>query len=184
MMKQKAPVLMVIVAFTVISMIGAVTIGATATAAAATNKAIPSNATNSKPVAGYDNPQGYFTAIRHVYNDPNLRVNVFCKPGVKTIATCQIYDSSSSNADLIGIEYIITPKDYNSLPANEKPNWYIIDKALATTVQGQFPQLNTQQINIVLQHLLGNYGKIVLTWNPLDNLPITAPEWRTYKIYS
>ncbi len=28
----------------------------------------------------------------------------------------------------------------------------------------------------VLQHLLGNYGKIILTWNPLDNLPTAAPK--------
>ena len=91
------------------------------------------------------------------------------------MATCQIYDSSLANARLVGIEYIITAKDYNSLPTQEKPDWYIINKALVTTVQGQFPELNAQQINAVLQHLLGNYGKVVLTWNPLDNLPTSSP---------
>ena len=29
--------------------------------------------------------QGYFTVIKHVYNDPNLRVSLFCKPGVKIV---------------------------------------------------------------------------------------------------
>jgi len=65
-------------------------------------------------IKGYDDPQGYFTVIRHVYNDPNFRVSLFCKPGVKIVATCQIYDGSSPNtAHLIGIEYIITAKDYS-----------------------------------------------------------------------
>ena len=91
----------------------------------------------------------------------------FVNQAVNIVATCQIYDSSLANARLVGIEYIITAKDYNSLPTEEKANWYIINKALATTVQGQFPELNAQQVNAVLQHLLGNYCKVILTWNPL-----------------
>lgn len=38
------------------------------------------------------------------------------------MATCQIYDSNSPNASLIGVEYIISTKDFNSLPCEEKPN--------------------------------------------------------------
>lgn len=37
-------------------------------------------------------------------------------------------------------------------------SWFNINKVLATTFQGQFPELNAQQINMVLQHLLGNYA--------------------------
>jgi hypothetical protein len=53
--------------------------------------------------------------------------------------------------------------------------FFIIDNQLGTAVQGQFPELNAQQINAVLQHLLGNYGKVILTWNPLDSLPSSSP---------
>lgn len=137
--------------------------------------ATPSDTIKAKPIEGYDSPQGYFTAIKHVYNDPNLRVSVFCKPGVKILATCQIYDGNSTNATLIGIEYIITAKDYASLPETEKVNWYLINNALANTVQGQFPELSAQQVNVVLQHLLGNYGKTTLLWNPQDGLPTSPP---------
>jgi hypothetical protein len=93
--------------------------------------------------------------IKHVYNDPNLGISLFCKPGVKIVASCQIYGSSLPNACLVGIEYIITAKVCNSLPKEEKPNWFIINKILATTVQVQFPELNAQQANAILQHLLG-----------------------------
>jgi Protein of unknown function (DUF1264) len=99
----------------------------------------------------------------------------FCKPGVKIVATCQIYGSSLPNARLVGIEYIITAKVCNSLPKEEKPNWFIINKILATTVQGQFLELNAQQAKAALQHLLGNYCKVILTWNPLDNLLTSSP---------
>jgi hypothetical protein len=169
---------MFIVTPIIIAMIGTLAVAASSmalfsykaeAATAAASVGAPSNETKNKPVQGYDNPQGYFTVIKHVYNDPNLRLGLFCKPGVMIVATCQIYDSSFPNARLVGIEYIITAKDYNSLPSEEKPNWFVINKILATTVQGQFPELNAQQINVVLQHLLGNYGKVILTWNPLDN---------------
>lgn len=134
----------------------------------------PSNATKNKPVEGYDSPQGYFTVIKHIYNDPNLRVSVFCKPSVKVLVTCQIYDMSLYYPRLIGIQYAITPKDYNSLPPQEKPNWYVLDKNLLAQTQPLFPELNAQQINLVLPHLLGNYAKLIITWNPKDNLPISA----------
>ena len=81
---------------------------------------------------------------------------------------------SLSYPRLIGIQYAITPKDYNSLPPQEKPNWYLLDKTLLAQTQPRFPELNPQQINVVLPHLLGNYAKLIITWNPLDNLPISA----------
>jgi hypothetical protein len=175
---------MFIITCVIVAMIGTVAVAASSmtlssykaeAATAASSVSSPSNLTKNKPVEGYDNPQGYNTAIKHVYNDPNLRVSLYCKPGVTIVATCQIYDSSLPNAHLVGIEYIITAKDYNSLPSQDKPNWYILDKKLGTTVHAQFPELNAQQINAVLQHLIGNYGKLILTWNPLDNLPTSSP---------
>jgi len=38
--------------------------------------------------------------------------------------------------------------------------WYLLDQLL--------------EINVVLPHLLGNYAKLIITWNLLDNLPISA----------
>jgi hypothetical protein len=133
---------MVIVTSIIVTMIGTVAVAASsialfsnkaeaATASASSTNSpsagAPSNETKNKPVEGYDSPQGYFTVIKHVYN---LRLGLFCKPDVKIVDTCQIYDSSLPNARLVGIEYIITAKDYNSLPTEEKPNWFIINKIL------------------------------------------------------
>lgn len=182
---------MFIVTSVTVAIIGTVAVAASsmtlfgykAEAATATSSVgAPSNLTKNKPVEGYDNPQGHITAIKHVYNDPNLRISLFCKPGVRLVATCQMYDSSLPNAHLIGIEYIITANDYNSLPSEEKQTWYVLDNKQATTVQAQFPELNPQQINAVLPHLNGNYGKLILTWNPLDNLPTSSP--RTENLYN
>ena len=56
----------------------------------------------------------------------------FISPGSWIIVThtfiqvrqCIIYDSDKPNARLIGIEYIISRRLFNSLPDEEKPMWH------------------------------------------------------------
>ena len=62
----------------------------------------------AKPVDGYNLPQGHLNAVRHNFDDPSLRVEHFCKPHDRVMMVCQLYDSNSANATLIGIEYMIT----------------------------------------------------------------------------
>ena len=67
-------------------------------------------------------PSGPLTAVRHVFDDPTLRVWHFCKPNDKIMMVCQLYDSNSPNATLIGVEYMITADAYKNLPDRDKPN--------------------------------------------------------------
>src|SRR4051794_7690283 len=64
--------------------------------------ATQANATSAnaiKPVDGYGGPPiGPSNAVRHVFDDPTLRVYHFCKPNDKIMMVCQLYDSSSPNA--------------------------------------------------------------------------------------
>ena len=69
-------------------------------------------------------PSGPLTAVRHVFDDPTLRVWHFCKPNDKIMMVCQLYDSNSPpNATLIGVEYMITTDAYKNIPDRDKPNW-------------------------------------------------------------
>src|SRR5215831_13631853 len=86
----------------------------------ATSTAPNVTATTAKPVDGYST---HLSAVRHVFDVPSLRVQHYCKPNNKIAFVCQLYDSSSRNATLIGVEYIITADQYKSLPDREKPNW-------------------------------------------------------------
>ena len=65
-------------------------------------------------------PSGPLTAIRHIFDDPTLRVWHFCKPNDKIMMICQLYDSKSPNSTLIGVEYMITADAYKNLPDREK----------------------------------------------------------------
>lgn len=146
----------------------------------ATAQAQPTNATNATktPVDGYGGPPtGPLTAVRHVFDDPTLRVNHFCKPNDKVMMVCQLYDSNSPNATLIGVEYMIDSKTYNVLPDREKPNWhYHKEEFTPTRANPIFPQLNEQQQKEWLTKLSESYGKVILNWNPMDKLPAFPPQ--------
>lgn len=143
------------------------------TVAPVTTSAQQQNATSGgKPVDGYNLPQGHITAIRHVFDDPSLRVHHYCKMSDKIFLVCQLYDSESQNATLIGMEYIITHEQYNSLPDREKPNWhYHKIEFVPNRADPKFPELNAQQTQSEMMKAMDTYGKVIITWNPNDNLP-------------
>lgn len=139
------------------------------------------NATSAnvtKPVDGYGGPPtGPMTAVRHVFDDPALRVYHFCKPNDKIMMVCQLYDSNSPNATLIGVEYIIDSKTYKALPDREKPNWHYHKEEFAPNrANPKFPLLSEQQQKEWMAKLSESYGKVILNWNPMDTLPVYPPQ--------
>ena len=59
---------------------------------------------------------------------------------------CQLYDSNSPNATLIGVEYMITTDAYNKLPDREKPNWhYHKIEFVPNRADPKFPLLSEEQ---------------------------------------
>ncbi len=148
------------------------------TVAPVTTSAQQRNATSGgKPVDGYNLQQGHITAIRHVFDDPSLRVHHYCKMSDKIFLVCQLYDSESQNATLIGMEYIITHEQYNSLPDREKPNWHYHKIEFAPNrADPKFPELNAQQTQSEMMKAMDTYGKVIITWNPNDNLPAFPPQ--------
>ena len=122
-------------------------------------------------------PSGPLTAVRHVFDDPTLRVWHFCKPNDKIMMVCQLYDSNSPNATLIGVEYVITADAYKNPPDREKPNWHYHKIEFASNrADPKFPQLSEQQQNATLKKMAESYGKVIITWNPNDKAPVFPPQ--------
>jgi hypothetical protein len=122
-------------------------------------------------------PTGPLTAVRHIFDDPTLRVWHYCKPNDKILMVCQLYDSNSPNATLMGVEYMITADAYNNLPEREKPNWHYHKEEFAPNrADPKFPQLSEQQQNATLKGLEETYGKVIITWNPNDKAPLFPPQ--------
>jgi hypothetical protein len=131
----------------------------------------------SKPVDGYNLPQGHLTAIRHVFDDPGLRVHHYCKLNEKIFLVCQLYDSDNKNATLIGVEYIINSVQYATLPDREKPNWHYHKVEFASSrADPKFPDLTPEQAKTEMQKTTETYGKVIITWNPNDLLPVYPPQ--------
>jgi hypothetical protein len=130
-----------------------------------------SNATN--PVV----KAGPLTAVRHIFDDPTLRVFHYCTPHHKIMAVCSLFDTDQKNATLIGIEYMLTPEDYNKLPEREKPYWhYHVTEFAPNRADPHFPMLSAEDEKKVLKMIEDSYGKVILTWNPNDELPAFPPQ--------
>jgi hypothetical protein len=143
---------------------------------------VAQNATQAQNMAqttqGFGGPSsGPLTAVRHVFDDPTLRVWHFCKPNDKIMMICQLYDSNSPNATLIGVEYMITADAYKNLPDREKPNWHYHKEEFAPNrADPKLPLVSDQQQNATLKKLAESIGKVIITWNPNDNAPIFPPQ--------
>ncbi|HEY1249522.1 MAG TPA: DUF1264 domain-containing protein [Nitrososphaera sp.] len=131
----------------------------------------------AKPVDGYNLPQGHLNAVRHVFDNPSLRVEHFCKPNDRIMMVCQLYDSNSANATLIGIEYIITQEQYDSLPDREKPYWHAHREELRPErADPRMPELSPEQAQAEMTKMVPTWGKVIITWNPNDDLPSFPPQ--------
>ncbi len=135
------------------------------------------NATQQMPTDGYGAMTGPLTAVRHVFDDPTLRVYHYCKPNEKIMMVCQLYDGEYPNATLIGIEYMITVDQYNSLQEREKSYWhYHLEEFAPDRADPKFPQLSEQEAQQMLETLKQSYGKVILAWNPNDDMPAFPPQ--------
>ena len=160
----------------VLSLLVAATVAAAPIMVFAQNATQAQNATET--TRGYGGPpSGPLTAVRHIFDDPTLRVWHFCKPNDKIMMVCQLYDSNSPNATLIGVEYMITADAYKNLPDREKPNWHYHKEEFAPKrADPKLPMLSEQQQNATLKKLEESFGKIIITWNPNDKAPIFPPQ--------
>ena len=180
----KSSVLKTVLAFSIafVAVFGAVTAALSSSSQFATAQVQQNNSTakttTAKPVDGYGGPPtGPLTAVRHIFDDPALRVVHFCKPNDKVMMVCQLYDSNSPNATLIGVEYMIDSNAYKALPDREKPNWhYHKEEFSPARANPIFPLLNEQQQKEWLNKLSESYGKIIITWNPTDKTPAFPPQ--------
>ena len=146
--------------------------------AIAQQQGMMTNATAAaKPVDGYNLPQGHLNAVRHNFDDPSLRVEHFCKPHDRVMMVCQLYDSNSANATLIGIEYMITQEQYDSLPNREKPYWHAHREELRPErADPMMPELSPEQAQAEMAKMFPTWGKVIITWIPSDDLPSFPPQ--------
>jgi len=116
----------------------------------------------------------------HFYNG-DLRRQViahhYCTHLNEDMHQCVIYDSDSSDAKLIGVEYIITERLFKTLPEEERRYWH----SHRFEVKGGLlvaPGLPGPVEKQLMQHLVCTYGKTIHLWqvDRGDSLPLGPPQ--------
>jgi hypothetical protein len=116
----------------------------------------------------------------HFYADDmgrQVEANHFCTHLTEDFHQCVIYDANQANGKLIGIEYIVSEKLFQTLPDDEKKLWHShhYEVASGELVAPGVPDLAEHAF---MKDLVTTYGKTWHTWqidrNP--DFPIGIPQ--------
>jgi hypothetical protein len=101
----------------------------------------------------------------------------YCSHLSDEVLQCVLYDSDKKDARLIGVEYIVSARIFESLPADEKKFWHSHNyevKSGALTAPGADEAAEKDLMKV----LIGTYGKTWHTWqvDRGDKLPLGIPQ--------
>ena len=101
----------------------------------------------------------------------------YCAHLSNEVLECVIYDSDKPGARLIGIEYIVSAKIFESLPAEEKKLWHSHNYEVKSGVLTA-PGMADAAEKDLMKVLIGTYGKTWHTWqvDRGDKLPLGIPQ--------
>jgi len=101
----------------------------------------------------------------------------YCSALNSEFMQCVIYDSDKADAKLIGVEYIVSEKIFQTLPEEERKYWhshvYEVKSGILT-----FPEVPYTAEKMVMADLITTYGKTIHFWqvDRGDNLPLGEPK--------
>src|SRR5260370_17221536 len=101
----------------------------------------------------------------------------YCAHLSDEVLQCIIYESNKPGARLIGIEYIVSAKIFESLPAEEKKLWHSHNYEVKSGVLTA-PGMPDADEKGLMKVLIGTYGKTWHTWqiDRGDKLPMGIPQ--------
>jgi len=101
----------------------------------------------------------------------------YCSHLSDEILQCVIYDSNKQGARLIGVEYIVSAKIFDSLPPEEKRFWHSHNYEVKSGVLTA-PDMPNAAEKDLMKVLIGTYGKTWHFWqvDRGDKLPLGIPQ--------
>lgn len=101
----------------------------------------------------------------------------YCAHLSDEVLQCVIYDSNKPGARLIGVEYIVSAKIFESLPPEEKKLWHSHNYEVKSGVLTAPGMANAAEKDL-MKVLIGTYGKTWHTWqvDRGDKLPMGIPQ--------
>ncbi len=146
---------------------------------------VPVLVSGAKVPQGDSPPKGldiYLVAFHPMKQMPShqMEVHHYCRQMNEDFAQCALFDGNAKDANLNGIEYIISEKLFDALPRDEKKYWHphnyeILSGELAA------PGMPSSAEHALMGGKMNSYGKTWHVWKtrsmdgPGDQLPLGEP---------
>ena len=109
-----------------------------------------------------------------------MEAHHFCNQVNEDFAQCVLFDGNSRDANMNGIEYIISEASFNTLPEQEKTYWHPHNYEILSgqLVAPGIPDIAEKEL---MRGKMNSYGKTWHLWNsgtqetPGENLPLGPP---------
>lgn len=125
----------------------------------------------------------YLVGFHPMKEDPahQMEAHHFCNQRNEDFAQCALFDGNTPNANLTGVEYIISERLFESLPEEEKKYWHPHNYEI---LSGQLiaPGLPTMASQALMKSKINSYGKTWHFWRSRtadgagERLPLGEPE--------
>lgn len=128
----------------------------------------------NRPVAGFDIYLVGFHPMKE-HPEQQFEAHHYCHQMNEDFAQCVLFDGNSRAANLHGVEYIISEKLFETLPAEEQQFWHPHNGEI---LSGQLiaPGIPKAAEKALMKTKINSYGKTWHLWNTTsDALPLGAP---------
>ncbi len=118
---------------------------------------------STPPLRGFD---AYLVGFHPAKDDPSMQMEAhhYCKVVGDDLIECVLFDGNTPEANLIGVEYIISGALFESLPEEEKDYWHPHNFEIFSgqLVAVGLPEPAEQEL---MRQLVNSYGKTWHTWH-------------------
>jgi hypothetical protein len=131
------------------------------------------------PLHGFD---VYLVGFHPMKDNPAMQMEAhhFCHQVNEDFAQCVLFDGNTASANMNGLEYIISEKVFNTLPAPERKYWHPHNGEI---LSGQLvaPGIPDAAEHALMKQKMNSYGKTWHVWNTGhggqagDRLPLGDP---------
>lgn len=131
------------------------------------------------PLKGFDI---YLNGFHPMKDNPAMQMEAhhWCHQMNEDFAQCVLFDGNSRSANMNGLEYIISEKLFNTLPAQERKYWHPHNGEI---LSGQLvaPGIPKVAEHALMKKKMNSYGKTWHVWNtghigaPGDKMPLGEP---------
>ena len=108
----------------------------------------------------------YLVGFHPLKDDPEhqFEAHHFCRQVNEDFAQCALFDGNTAEANLNGIEYIISEQLFETLPEEEKPYWHPHNGEILSgqLVAPGLPEIAEKEL---MRSKINSYGKTWHTWN-------------------